>query len=189
MNTDIVAAVSDRATDHLNVLFNTPIGRSYLLESRHVPEPVVAELSSFGLSSICNVVAAIKTARYLDLGDADVVLTVATDGADMYATELAKTLASDFGSNFDLTNAGEVYAQYVGGASTDDMLELTERDRRRIFNLGYYTWVEQQGVAIERFEARRDQEFWKGLRAVLPVWDDMISDFNRRTGLLEEVQS
>ena len=59
------------------------------------------------------------------------------------------------------------------------MLELNERDRRRIFNLGYYTWVEQHGIRIELFQARRDQAFWKDLRAVLPIWDEMIADFNR----------
>lgn len=186
MNTDIVVAVSDRATDRLNVLFNTPEGRSYLLERRHVPEPVVGALPSLGLSSICNIVAAIKTACYMDLSDTDVVLTVATDGADLYATQAAKTLAADFGSSFDATNAGEVFAEYLAGASTEHMLELTERDRNRIFNLGYYTWVEQQGVPVDRFLARRDQAFWKGVRTVLPVWDEMITDFNRRTGLLGE---
>jgi len=59
-------------------------------------------------------------------------------------------------------------------------LELSERDRNRIFNLGYYTWVEQQGTPFELFEARRDQSFWKGLRRLLPVWDEMITDFNAR---------
>jgi cysteine synthase len=183
MNTDIVAAVSDRATDRLNLLFNTPVGRSYLVGRRDVSKAVVAELSSLGLSSICNVVAAIKTARYLDLDETDVVLTVATDGADLYATELDKTLAAAFGSNFDSTNAGEVFGECIAGASTADMIELTERERRRVFNLGYYTWVEQQGISVHDFEARRNQAFWKNLQSQLPVWDEMIIEFNRRTGL------
>lgn len=186
MNTDLIAAVSDRATDGLNVLFNTPTGRSYLIHRRHIPADVIAQLSSLGLSSICNVVAAIKIALYLNLHDTDVVLTVATDGADMYATECAKTLASRFSSRFDTTDAGEVYGQYISGASTEHVLELTERDHHRIFNLGYYTWVEQQGVAEDVFEARRDQSFWKDLRTVVPIWDEMIADFNRRAGVLRE---
>ena len=187
MNNDIVVAVSDRITDRLNVLFNTPVGRSYLLDRRGVAERLVVELSSLGLSSICNVVAAIKTARYLNLAETDVVLTVATDGADLYTTELKKTLAADFAARFDTTSAGEVYGQCLAGASTADMLELNQRERNRIFNLGYYTWVEQQGVAIEHFQARRDQAFWRELRAMLPIWDEMITDFNRRTGLLREL--
>jgi hypothetical protein len=60
------------------------------------------------------------------------------------------------------------------------MIECTEHDRNRIFNLGYYTWVEQQGTPLELFEARRKQGFWRGLRRYLPVWDEMIVDFNAR---------
>ena len=59
-------------------------------------------------------------------------------------------------------------------------LELSERDRNRIFNLGYYTWVEQQGTPFELFEARRHQSFWRGLRRFVPVWDQMIDEFNAR---------
>ena len=59
-------------------------------------------------------------------------------------------------------NAGEVFGQYLAGAATDHVLELTARDRDRIFNLGYYTWVEQQGVSLAEFEARRSQSFWQG---------------------------
>ncbi|OYY82441.1 MAG: hypothetical protein B7Y61_11695, partial [Rhizobiales bacterium 35-66-30] len=56
--------------------------------------------------------------------------------------------------------------------------ELRESDRRRIFNLGYYTWVEQQGIAFEDFERRKHQSFWDGLAAQLPVYDRLIEDFN-----------
>ncbi len=62
------------------------------------------------------------------------------------------------------------------------MIQCTEADRRRIFNLGYYTWVEQQGTPFELFEARRHQDFWRGLRRFVGVWDDMITDFNARVG-------
>jgi len=55
-------------------------------------------------------------------------------------------------------------------------------ERNRIFNLGYFTWVEQRGVALADFEARRDQAYWRGLHDLLPVWDEMIAAFNRDTG-------
>jgi len=58
-----------------------------------------------------------------------------------------------------------------------------ERERERIFNLGYFTWVEQQGVALEHFEQRRSQQFWRGLREVPARWDEMIAAFNRDTGM------
>jgi hypothetical protein len=60
------------------------------------------------------------------------------------------------------------------------MLDMTEADRRRVFQLGYYTWVEQQGTPFELFEQRRDQAFWRGLRGYLGVWDEMITEFNGR---------
>ena len=58
------------------------------------------------------------------------------------------------------------------------MLETTHADRERIFNLGYFTWVEQQGVALEDFDARRDQAHWDGLLDMVSVWDGMIKAFN-----------
>jgi hypothetical protein len=67
------------------------------------------------------------------------------------------------------------------------MLELSETDRTRIFNLGYYTWVEQRGVALADFEARRAQGFWRDLRQLLPVWDEMIESVNRDAGVLARV--
>jgi cysteine synthase len=182
MNTDVVTAVSDRATDALNLLFNTAVGRDYLLERRRVPADVVASLANFGLSSICNVVAAIKTARHYDLGPNDVVLTVATDGADMYGSELARAERRRFGGTFDGVHAADTYSQYVAGATTDHLLDLKEADRRRIFNLGYFTWVEQQGVSVDDFVARRTQTFWRRQRDAVADWDTAIAEFNMRAG-------
>ena len=180
MNTDVVCAVSDRATDELDVLFNTPEGRGFLTHRKGVPAEVVAALEHFGLSSICNVVAAIKTVKLLALGPDDAVITVATDGAALYPSERAKTLQRRFGGSFGALDAAEVFAEHLGSAGTDHMLDCTEQDRTRIFNLGYYTWVEQQGTPLDVFEARRSQAFWRGLRRYLGVWDELIDDFNAR---------
>ena len=182
MNTDVVVDVSDRDTDRLNVLFNTDEGRSYLT-GRGVPEASVAALDAFGLSSICNVLAAIKVARLFDLGPADAIVTVATDGAAMYRTEVAKVLARDFPGGFGRVEAAETFGRSLEGQGADNMLELTREDRERIFNLGYYTWVEQQGVSVEDFVARRDPGFWRALAELIPVWDEAIRELNRRTGL------
>lgn len=179
MNTDLVLAVSEVATDSLGVLFNTVQGHHYLTKRRRVPQMIVNQLSSLGLSSICNVIAAIKTAKYCSFGPEDVVITVATDGAEMYGTEQAKAQARHFPAGFDEVHAGEVFAQHLLGAATDHVLELSTLDRTRIFNLGYYTWVEQQGVSIPDFAARRGQGFWRGLQQLLPAWDEMIREFNR----------
>ena len=57
-------------------------------------------------------------------------------------------------------------------------------ERNRIFNLGYFTWVEQQGIPLEHFEARRRQTFWRSLRPALDVWDGLIGEFNQRADVV-----
>jgi cysteine synthase len=182
MNTDIAMAVSDRSTDQLFVLFNDEAGRA-LLRARGVPEHVLAALPDFGLSSICNILAAIKTAKALKLGPRDAILTVATDGAAMYGSEVPRLTAKHFGGTFTATRAAEAFEQHLAGANTDHVLQLTPADRARIFNLGYFTWVEQLDVPLEDFEARREQSFWRRLRDLLPLWDGLIAEFNARTGV------
>ena len=100
----------------------------------------------------------------------------------MCTSEQAKALAKHFPEGFDAVNAGEVFAQHLLGASADQLIELSLVDRTRIFNLGHYTWVEQQGVSIGDFTARRDQGFWRGLQQLLPASDEMIAEFNREAG-------
>ena len=80
-------------------------------------------------------------------------------------------------------DAGAVCARYLQGADTEHVLELGEVGRRRVFNLGYYTWVEQQGVSVDVFDARRTQSWWDALRPYTARWDEMIDAFNARTGV------
>jgi cysteine synthase len=187
MNTDIVTAVSDRATDQLGVLLSSPAGKRYLAGRHGVHAGTIAGFASFGLSSICNIVAAVKTAKHLGLGPQDVVMTVATDGADMYETERVRVLARDFPAGFGEPEAAETFGRWLLGAGTGHLLETTRADRERIFNLGYYTWVEQQGVPVGDFTARRGPAFWTGLRGQLARWDEMIREFNARTGVGEQL--
>jgi hypothetical protein len=180
MNTDVVVGISDKATDELDVLFNTPEGQKYLA-TRHGASPELIEaLTHFGFSSICNVLAAIKTAKLLGFGANDAIVTVATDGSALYPSERVKTLASRFNNDFTQIDAAEVFSEHLGSVGTDATIECTEQDRNRIFNLGYYTWVEQQGTPLEVFEARRSQSFWRSVRAYAPVWDELINEFNAR---------
>ena len=183
MNTDVVVAVSDRSTDRLNVLFNSEVGRAYLAERRGVPAGLVEALASFGLSSICNVVASIKLAKHLEMGAEDVIITVATDGAAMYGSELDKVVGRDFRNGFEELAAEETFEEHVLGARDEHLLDLGPEERERIFNLGYFTWVEQQGVPIDDFVARRRPSFWRELRDAIEVWDGMIEEFNGRTGV------
>ncbi len=127
--------------------------------------------------------AAIKAARRLDLDENDVVVTVATDSARLYASERDKWRAPRFPRGVDELGAAELYGAHLARPDGDHLLEMTHRDRRRIFNLGYFTWVEQQGIELADFDRRWDQRFWTGLRDLLPVWNELIERFNRETGL------
>jgi cysteine synthase len=181
-NTDWVAAISDRSTDALNLLFDHPEGRAYLVERRGLSPELVGSLASLGLSALANVLAAIKLARHRGYGRNDVVMTVATDGAAMYGSERGKTLSRRFEGRFDRIAAAEAFGEHLAGVRTDNLLECTHVDRTRMFNLGYFTWVEQQGVPLPQFVARREPAFWRGLRELVPRWDAMIEEFNRQTG-------
>jgi cysteine synthase A len=179
-NTDVVVGISDHATDELDVLFNTRAGKAFLADRKGFSPALLSALEHFGFSSICNVLAAIKTAKLLGLGEDDAIITIATDGGALYPSERTKTIASRFDNDFTEVDAASVWGQHLANVDTDAMIDCTERDRNRIFNLGYYTWVEQQGTPFELFEARRHQGFWRGLRHHLPVWDEMITEFNQR---------
>jgi cysteine synthase len=184
MNSDVVIGVSDRATDALNAVFNCDTGRTYLARRLKVAPAVLDSLAYFGLSSIANLLGAVALAKHYALSSDDVVLTVATDGHEMYASELARYLRRH-NAKGELTEvrAAELTGRYLQGAGGQHVLEASERERERIFNLGYFTWVEQQGVALEHFEKRRSQQFWRGLRDVPARWDEMIAAFNRDTGM------
>ena len=182
MNTDAVVGVSDRTTDAINHLFGSYVGRSYLVGRRQIDPVLVRQFDDLGISGLANIVASIKFARHLDLGPDDVVMTVATDGASMYDTERRSYEERRYPQGFDEVNAGEVFGRHLEAIADDHVLELRHVDRTRIFNLGYYTWVEQQGVSLDDFDRRRDQRFWQGLVDTIPSWDRLIDEFNEEVG-------
>jgi cysteine synthase A len=180
MNTDAVVAVSDQATDRLMVLLQSAAGRAFLSRELQLAPEVLEAFDHFGLSSLCNVVAAIKTVKALGLGPNDAVLTIATDGADLYSSEVAAVLERSYSGALTEAAAASTFERYLLGAGTDHVLELRHEDRTRIFNLGYFTWVEQQGVPVEAFDARREQAWWQAQRSKLVGWDAAISELNER---------
>ena len=182
MNTDIVVGVSDRSTGALDLLFNKKTGLSYLADRRHIDTQLLSGLKLLGLSGIANLVAAIKIAKRLELGEDDAIVTIATDSAALYGSERRKFLAANYPNGLDAVSAGEIFGQHLLGAADNDVLELTHGERSRIFNLGYYTWVEQQGVPLEAFERRRTQEFWSQLPQAALAWDMLIAEFNAVAG-------
>jgi cysteine synthase len=180
MNTDVVVGISDRATDELDVVFNTEAGQRYVAARYGASPELIAHLTHFGFSAICNTLAAIKTAKELGYGPDDVIMTVATDGSDLYPSERRKTMATKYPGGFTEVDAAAACAEHLDGASTDHLIECTALDRRRIFNLGYFTWVEQQHLDFDLFEARRDQALWQSMWSLVDEWDERIVEFNGR---------
>ena len=150
-NTDMVVAIDDETPMQLIRLFNEPSGKKYLLETG-VPGEVVNGLDQLGISSVSNLVTAIKFAKYYELGDKDIVMTILTDSMEMYGSRL-KELTAEHGE-FSERDAAAVFARHLQGLSIDNMEELTYYGRKRIHNLKYFTWVEQQGKTYEEIQAQ-----------------------------------
>jgi cysteine synthase A len=115
----------------------------------------------------------------MNLGKNDVIMTVATDGAELYLTELEHAKRKYFSKGLHQTILAESFGRHMLGIATDNIIELTRLDKERIFNLGYYTWVEQQGVTLKDFDARRAQSFWDDLVDYVPVLDEKIEELNQ----------
>ena len=156
---------------------------AFIWKRRRLDRWLVDSFAEIGISGLANIVASIKLAKHLDLGAEDIVMTVATDSAALYGSEREEYRAKHYPDGFDEGNAGEIFAGALETVTDDHMLELRHQDRRRIFNLGYYTWVEQQGVRFEDFEKRKDQSFWRGLVETIPAWDRLIESFNAEAGV------
>ena len=191
MNTDVVIGVSDRATDTLLMLFNTDEGRKYLVERRGVDADLVAELGNFGLSSLCNMSRRSRPPSISISDPTTSCCTVATDGAEMYGSEIGKAMPRYFGNRFDAVAPARPGAARSPRAGIDHVLELSHVDRKRIFNLGYFTWVEQQGVSLEDFQRVLEQSFWDGLLDLGPGLgrDDRRVQRGERRGAALDVMS
>ncbi len=180
-NTDFVVAIDDAAVVNLMRLFNEPAGKSYL-SGKGVPEKIVNNLDLLGFSGISNMLSAVKLAKYYELGNHDVVLTVLTNSMELYGSRL-KEMRRDIGE-YSSHDAAAHYARYLLGESTDHLAELSYTDRKRIHNLKYYTWVEQQGKTYEEIQAQwYEPNYWTDVQAQIPEIDALITEFNERVGL------
>jgi hypothetical protein len=181
----MVVAVDDETPISLMRLFNEPAGKKYLA-AKGVPPALLDMLELLGISCIGNLVTAIKFARYYELGENDIVLTVLTDSMEMYASRLIE-LNQERGA-FTESDAAAVFGQHLQGLTIDNMEELTYYGRRRIHNLKYYTWVEQQGKTYEEIQQQwYDNRYWENIPACVDQIDALIEEFNARTGLIDQL--
>ncbi|MBQ7501342.1 pyridoxal-phosphate dependent enzyme [bacterium] len=180
-NTDMVIAIDDEAPCSLLRLLNEPNGAAYL-ESLGLSHEFVQKLTWLGISSISNLLSAIKMAKYYELGPNDIIVTMLTDSAAMYQSRL-REMTEERGS-FTAVDAAVTDARYFKAADTDHMLELTYQDRKRVHNLKYYTWVEQQGKTYKEIQEQwYNEEYWTSLHQSLDPLDKLIEEFNTAVGL------
>jgi cysteine synthase len=176
-HTDLVVALDDDAIVHLARLINEPQGRALLAE-RGVPPRLVEQLDLLGFSGIANLTLAVRFARYYELGEHDVVLTVLTDSMDLYQSRL-REMESELGE-YGHTDAAVDLGRYLLGSGTGELEELRHTDRRRIHNLKYFTWVEQQGKEVRELDRQwRDEGYWRAVQGQVEEIDHLIEEFNR----------
>ncbi len=182
-NTDVVTAIDDEDTMRLLRLFNEPQGHQFLIDQGVDPE-IVKQLPLLGISSIANMLSAIKTAKYFELTSDDIIITVATDSSDMYKSRIHE-LREERGE-YSALQAAKDMEKCILGQQTDYLKELNYRDRKAIHNLKYYTWIEQQKKELEDLnQLWYDRTIWQKIFSQAARWDELIDEFNHRTGLYE----
>ena len=183
-STDLVVDIDDRDCMRLLRLFNEARGRDFLKKQGADPQ-VVDNLDLLGISCIANLLTAIKTARYYEMNEDSIIMTVATDSMEMYGSRFEEEREAH-GEYTDLDAAAD-YDSCLLGQSIDWMQELTYWDRKRMHNLKYFTWIEQQGKTVDELNAQwYDDEYWTKRFHAFEKWDELIKEFNERTGLLKK---
>jgi cysteine synthase len=179
-NTDVVAAIDDEQCLALMRLFNEDAGRN-ALERAGVSADIIGKLPLVGISGICNLVAAIKTAKHFEMNSRDVVFVPLTDSMDLYGSRIEEQRGAH--GAYTEAAAGGHFARYLEGIGTDHLRELTYFDRKQLHNFKYFTWVEQQQRSVEDLRRLWEPDFWDETFAQVEEWDRLIEEFNRRVGL------
>lgn len=181
-NTDMVVAIDDNATIGIMRLFNEEIGKDFLA-GQGVSAGIIEQLPLLGISGIGNVLSAVKMAKYYEMGSNDVLMTIATDSMEMYGSRVEEEREAH--GPLTMLDAAGIYHRYLLGETTNNLIELTYAERKRIHNLKYYTWVEQQGKTSEELTAQwYDPNYWTSLHGMDRQIDKLTEQFNERVGLL-----
>jgi len=185
-NTDMAIAIDDKNCVNLTRLFNEPAGKEYLLK-QGIPDKTVSDLHLLGISSIANMLSAIKFAKYYELTERDVVVTVFTDSMELYESRL-KELRDEHGE-YSKEDAVRDFHRHLMSVAIDNMLELSYYDRKRIHNLKYFTWIEQQGRDLDELNAQWYDypDYWRRIQSKADKIDQLIEEFNESTGLLRDL--
>jgi cysteine synthase len=184
-NTNAVTAIDDEDCMRILRLFNEKEGLKYL-KSMNLDPKIIEYLHLIGISGIGNLLSAIKTAKYYEMTEDDVIVTIATDSADMYQSRIDE-LNQERGTYSEL-QAAKDFEKCILGESINYMKELNFMDQKNIHNLKYFTWIEQQAKELDDLnQLWSDREIWSQLFNQVNRWDELINEFNDRTGLLKNI--
>ena len=182
-NTDMVIAVDDKDCIELIRLFNEDAGKNYLINSG-IDSKIVSELNQVGISGAANLLASIKFAKYFELNRNDIVFTILTDSMELYVSRLNE-LNEKYGK-YEKDDAIKSFHKSLAGSNTSSMLELNYNDRKRIHNLKYFTWIEQQQKDLAELNAQWYEypDYWNRIQGSVNEIDNLINEFNSETGCL-----
>lgn len=184
-NMDMVAGIDDNPNIRLMRLFNAPAGKQYLVDELGIDAGLVEKLNLLGISSIANLMGSIKLAKYYEMDKNDVVFSVATDSMDMYQSRLAEE--NERHGEFTNMDAAISFDADLLSLNIDHMIEMNYYEKKRMHNLKYFTWIEQQGKTVEELNAQwYDENYWTSRYSKVDEWDERIMAFNERTGVLKE---
>ncbi|MFW9922954.1 MAG: pyridoxal-phosphate dependent enzyme [Candidatus Thorarchaeota archaeon] len=180
-NTDMVIAIDDKDCLNLLRLFNEPVGKEYL-RKQGTPDYMIDNLDLLGISSIANLLLSIKLAKYYEMTRKDLIITVFTDSMQLYFSRM-KELNSKFGDYSEIKAAVD-YHRSLQDIKTDSMRELNYLEKKRIHNLKYFTWIEQQGKSIDELNRQWfDDSYWQSIKNSANEIDKLILEFNKEVGL------
>lgn len=186
-NMDLVAAIDDNPNIRLMRLFNEEAGKDFLKDEIEINPELVEKLNLLGISSIANLMGSIKLAKYYEMDENDVVFSVATDSMEMYQSRIVEERTKH--GEFTNRDAAVSFEADLMGLGIDHVLEMNYYQKKRMHNLKYFTWIEQQGKTVEELNAQwYDDNYWKSEYAMVKDWDEKINAFNERTGLMKEYE-
>ena len=182
-NTDMGIAIDDNDSMALLRLFNEPKGKAFLTDELGMNPEDVEHLAFMGISGISNMLCAIKLAKYYELTGKDVVATVLTDSVEMYMSRIEELKESE--GEYTSLKAAVDYAAHLQAVKTDNLIELTYNERKRVHNLKYYTWVEQQGRCAEELNDQwyAQEKTFESVQTQAEQVDELINEFNEAVGL------
>ncbi|MBI1802499.1 MAG: pyridoxal-5'-phosphate-dependent protein subunit beta, partial [Chloroflexi bacterium] len=173
-NMDAIICVDDIECKKGLQLLTEENGMEVMSRRFGVPQADVETLSQiFGISGVCNVLGAIKTAKHYRMGKDDLIVTILTDAIDRYHSVMA-----DLSRTHGPMDEAEATARLVSifhNQKTDWIKEGTEDTRRQWHNLKYYTWCEQQGKTVEELDAQLSEDWWLAHQAAVSLIDAQIA--------------